>query len=182
MKFETSFVPRAERWAAGAALLFLALAVTGVAIAAWLPWSAARMRRDLPAMELTAHRLRERSQRQTPALPPPSGRELNALKQRVAFLNALEIGGGRGIPALLARLERLLPARVALESLQIDREHNEIRLVARAAGADALSRFLSALERDACFAKVRLLKQERRSAVAGGSDVTFTIRAEDRRE
>lgn len=103
-------------------------------------------------------------------------RDLSSVRDRVQNLNQLIDHSGRPSPALLATLERLLPAPAYLLSLQHRVETGDVALIVAAASSAPLTAFLRALEREPLFQQVLLLHQ---TTAASGGNVQFEIRLKE---
>ena len=76
-----------------------------------------------------------------------------ALKRNITESKGLMIG-------LLARLERLLPDKVALEEVSYDGKARRMTLIAESESRDMLTEFLGVLEENEYFSNVVLAQQE----------------------
>lgn len=177
MKITTNFVVSPKRLARPMAILSWGLAGLAAAAALWLTLAATEARHEIPALR---ERLAQLEQRQREIAPPeiPPVAELQALKRRVAELNALSAGHGRTAASLLADLERWLPDQAWLASLHAKTRGGEALIVAESENIETLTAFLLRLEQQPRFSEVLLVKQTPRSAQR--RSVQFEIRLKER--
>lgn len=149
-------------------------AALGLVLAAGMCLSGASLRARIPHLRQS---LKDPSQAISP-IPEPAGMpstvELSDLRDRLAALNRLGMGGGPSTCHLLARLEGLIPPGVRLASFQNDLDTGGIQLVAESRDLEDLSRFLETVEKDDGFSKVNLTKQVQVPGV-DGNWIQFSI-------
>lgn len=141
--------------------MFLLLSAAAVVIATLLYASARQVSAELPALEEQFSRYRSRETSMPGVLPPHD--KLVALQSQVLALNGLTGTAGQSLPLLLARLEKLIPDRVWLVSLQYRAREGETKLVAEADRAELLTEFMDRLDRSGHFSQVLLTRQAQRS-------------------
>jgi hypothetical protein len=172
MKLQLSFTPRPWRWqwvAATSATVALGL-VLGALL---LVMRYREMGEDRSLLERRLERLSAQLQQQR-SVQLPAGAARQALREKVAALNAQGAPKGWPTAQLLLWLETNMPADVRLVSLQHKARDGEALLVAESVDAASLTSFLQRLERDPAFAEVLLAKQGGRSG--GDEAVRFEIR------
>jgi Tfp pilus assembly protein PilN len=90
----------------------------------------------------------------------PDAVAVNALRKRIASLNALDFGAAPSVARVLAVLEQLMPAGVALQSLDYDRGRATLELVAVSESSDDLTAFFDITSRTSFFKSVRLVDKK----------------------
>jgi hypothetical protein len=174
MKISTNFVRPVQRAAGPVTATLWLMAFACVAGTGWLLGDAAELRGELPGLQQQRASFRISAPVEA-AQPMPSMQELAQTRDRVAAVNAATQTRGMPTPALLARLEALLPPRAWLVSFHHRAADGEVLLVASAASADLLSGFLLVLERDSLFEEAMLMR-EMQSSGSGKAGVQFEIR------
>ncbi len=96
----------------------------------------------------------------------PDAGAIAALRQRIAVLNALDFAQAPAVTGVLAILEELMPAAVALQNLDYDRTRGALELVAISASSEDLTAFFDAATKSPFFKTVRLVDKKQ----AGSSD------------
>jgi hypothetical protein len=174
MKIATNFVRPVQRAVAPVSAALWLITLACVAGTGWLLGDAAALRRERPDLQRQLESLRTPG-RVEAARPLPSTQDLAQTRDRVAAINAATQTRGVSPPALLARLEALLPPQAWLAGFHHRAADGEVLLVAAAASADLLSGFLLELERDPLFEEAMLMR-EMQSSGTGKAGVQFEIR------
>jgi hypothetical protein len=137
------------------------------------------LRGELPQLEVRLQRLTEQLESERPRATLPASSELATVRERVRAINALAAVRAWTPTRLLAYLERALPEKAYLASLQHRPRDGEVLLVAEAAGAEPLTAFLLKLESEPHFSEVLLSRQGTRQ-VGGATLVQFEIRLREK--
>lgn len=172
MKITTNFVQSPQRMVTPVVAVMWVAAVVLAAGAAWLASEGRGLREDLPQLRTRLTRVGEQKPVAVVRLPGMS--ELAETRDRVAKVNAAAQTRGVATLALLADLERQLPAEAWLTSIHHRATEGEVQLVAAAGRADPLSEFLLRLERDPLFDEVMLLREVQAGGTRTG--VQYEIR------
>ncbi|HEY6095569.1 MAG TPA: PilN domain-containing protein [Gallionellaceae bacterium] len=173
MKISTNFVPAWMTWTRPLIAALWGLVLLCAAVVAWLLHDAAGLRAELPRLDKRLAGVEAAAQ--AASLRPgamPSAQELSETRRRVTAVNAVTRTRGMTTLALLAGLERKLPAQAWLVSLHHRAMEGEVMLVVAASSATPLSEFLLQLERDPEFSQALLLRETQ----GNGSDVQYEIR------
>jgi hypothetical protein len=174
MKLQTNFSFPFDKWLPACIGSGWVLAFLGFFLGLAMVFSSLRFTRESPALKKNLEQLLKNPVSRPSAAMMPSNTDLDELERHLKGLDALEVGGGKPVAALLSKLERLLPLDARLLSFQQEQRTGEIQLVVEASNMEDLSKLLSALEGDGGFAKVTLTKQSR-SQAQNGSWVQFSI-------
>lgn len=161
MKITTNFTFPYHRLVSVLVGLGWSLVLLAVGLGAFLVVSASHFRNENPGLTKKLQEINRAPAIETKTVLMPSADNLDNLKSRLKGLNAMDVGMGRSLASVLARLEKLLPGGARLLSFQGDQSTQEIQLMVEAENLDDLSKFLSALENDSSFSKVNLTKQSR---------------------
>lgn len=178
MRLITNFVHPVGDAASILAAALWAIVLSALATTIGLGVNAYAMRAEIPQLKERLARV-ELQVREAQTQDPPSRQQLTALKQRVALLNGLTGGRGQLFSVLLTRLEPLVPAETYLVSLHYRQRAGETQLVAEAARAEALTRFLLNLEKSDHFSEVLLTRQSLRTA-RGRKRLQFELRLKEK--
>lgn len=178
MKIEASFLPVRNDWARQFALLLWGVVLAILVCTTLLASNVLMLRAEQPELAARLVQLTEQMKTDKPAMSLPPVAELSSVRERVRELNALGSSRGWPISTLLARIERWLPDRVYLVSLQQRRRSGEIQLVAESTSAEALTAFLLKLEKEIHFTEVLLVRQGRRHGP--GDAIQFEVRMRER--
>jgi hypothetical protein len=140
----------------------IALVASG---AIWLAADWWVLREEVSDLEKQVIQLESRraEMQQTTTLTPASA-ELSALLAKVVSINKMSVIRGWGTADMLQWLEENMPKDVHLVAVHHKARDGEVLLVAEAANAAALTKFLSLLEREKHFAEVLLSKQITRAS------------------
>jgi hypothetical protein len=162
MKLVFSFAPRPWRWQSVAGIASV-LAVILLVAAVMLALEYRDIRDDRALLDRRIERVgRQISNLPRVELPPVAERD--ALRGRVAVLNAQGAAKGWSTAQLLVWLEGQMPADVRLVSIHHKSREGEAVLVAESANAASLTALLQRLEHEPAFAEVLLAKQGGRTA------------------
>lgn len=99
----------------------------------------------------------------------PDAAAIGALRRRIAALNSLDFEKAPAVMSVLAALEEIMPAAVALQNLDYDRTHGALDLVAISASSEELTAFFDAATKSQAFKAVRLIDKKQASASEDGS-------------
>lgn len=175
MRTSTNFIQPPQKAVTPVAIVLWLLSLGCLTGLWWLLGDAAGLRSDLPVLrEQLAHLEATTRKESIPAPQLPPANELVKTRDRVARINAMTQTKGLLTLGLLSELETQLPQEAWLVSLHHRATEGEVTLVAVAASADTLSRFLHKLEHDPAFDKAMLLREV--VAPNGKSGVQFEIR------
>jgi hypothetical protein len=150
--------------AAAAALL----AAGAVAAAVYLALEAASYREGERRMAEETRTLTAQTDalRQSQTINEPDSRSIAILRQRIASLNALDFGQAPAVTRVLFVLEQVMPAGVALQTLDYDRSRGALEIVAVSESSEDLTAFFDIASRNPFFKTVRLVDKKQ----AGTSD------------
>jgi hypothetical protein len=172
MKLAINFVAPPWRWRVVAGI---AAAIASIMVIAAIAL-ASGMQEIVDQQTLLGRRL-DRVSRQLadqPRVQLPASADREALRSRVAMLNAQGAAKGWSTAQLLVWLEEQMPVDVRLVSIHHKSREGEALLVAESANATSLTAFLQRLEHEPAFAEVLLAKQGGRTAETDA--VRFEIR------
>ncbi|MGO9171671.1 MAG: PilN domain-containing protein [Rhodomicrobium sp.] len=105
----------------------------------------------------------------------PDAAAIKALRQRIASLNALDVGVAPSVTSVLAVLEQLTPPAVALQNLDYDRVRGSLELVAVSESSEELTAFFDMTSRSSFFKTVRLV-DKKQAGTAENSTPLFQAR------
>ncbi len=108
-------------------------------------------------------------------LQNPDAAAIGVLRRRIASLNALDFAEAPAVTSVLAALEEMMPAAVALQNLDYDRTHGALDLVAISASSEELTAFFDAATKSPAFKAVRLIDKKQASAAEDGT-MQFQVR------
>ena len=162
--------------AAGLGILTLAILIISI----WLAADAIGLKKNKPDLEAQLAKLSSQRSEIAEGLLPPQA-ELVNLKQRVALINALSGNLGWPFPAVLGKLEQLLPDYAYLIQIHHKLDTGEIQMTVESESAETLTAFLVKLQKEEHFSEVLLTKQGQRSG-QGRKRIQFELRVKEKRE
>lgn len=165
----------AQPLAVGLWLFSLSLSV----VAVMLITETIEIRAEQPRYQTQLRQLDEQIRAVARHEPIPPTMELEAMRRRVAALNALSGTRGWDTSQLLTWFESQLPNNVYISSLHHKPREGEILLIAESLDAEALTAFLLKLENEEAFSEVLLSKQGVRSN-PGSSALQFEVRIQQK--
>src|SRR5690349_18626143 len=162
MKLAISFVPRPWRWQA-VAIVAASVAVLLLCASIVLLLEYREIGEDRALLERRLARVSQQISAQ-PRVELPAVADRDALRARVATLNAQGAAKGWSTAQLLVWLEGQMPADVRLVSIHHKSREGEALLVAESTNAASLTALLQRLEHERAFSEVLLAKQGGRTA------------------